>query len=281
MLPLVSVVIPYYNDGKYIHETLESIQHQTYKNVEIILVDDGSTEKESIRIFDDLKKIGFQTYRQKNAGPSAARNLGISHSRGKYILPVDADDKIRPIYIEKAVHYMESHTQCGIVYCKAEFFGARSGLWNLPKYSIEQMLLNNCIFVSALFKRTDWETVHGYDSNMKYGLEDYEFWLSIIELGQGVYCIPEVLFLYRIKSVSRNTRFEKRGEVYAETYEYILRKHMKLYTRYWIDVILMLRNENYELRKRYNKLVNKIPFYTLFKGLSSKKKQKVKNLLGL
>lgn len=268
MLPLVSVVIPYYNDGKYIHETLESIQHQTYKNVEIILVDDGSTEKESIRVFDDLKKIGFQTYRQKNAGPSAARNLGISHSRGKYILPVDADDKIRPIYIEKAVHYMESHTQCGIVYCKAEFFGARSGLWNLPKYSIEQMLLNNCIFVSALFKRTDWETVHGYDSNMKYGLEDYEFWLSIIELGQGVYCIPEVLFLYRIKSVSRNTRFEKRGEVYAETYEYILRKHMKLYTRYWIDVILMLRNENYELRKRYNKLVNKIPFYTLFKGLS-------------
>ncbi len=207
--------------------------------------------------------------------------MGISHSRGKYILPVDADDKIRPIYIEKAVHYMESHTQCGIVYCKAEFFGARSGLWNLPKYSIEQMLLNNCIFVSALFKRTDWETVHGYDSNMKYGLEDYEFWLSIIELGQGVYCIPEVLFLYRIKSVSRNTRFEKRGEVYAETYEYILRKHMKLYTRYWIDVILMLRNENYELRKRYNKLVNKIPFYTLFKGLSSKKKQKVKNLLGL
>lgn len=281
MLPLVSVVIPYYNDGKYIHETLESIQHQTYKNVEIILVDDGSTEKESIRVFDDLKKIGFQTYRQKNAGPSAARNLGISHSRGKYILPVDADDKIRPIYIEKAVHYMESHTQCGIVYCKAEFFGARSGLWNLPKYSIEQMLLNNCIFVSALFKRTDWETVHGYDSNMKYGLEDYEFWLSIIELGQGVYCIPEVLFLYRIKSVSRNTRFEKRGEVYAETYEYILRKHMKLYNRYWIDVILMLRNENYELRKRYNKLVNKIPFYTLFKGLSSKKKQKVKNLLGL
>lgn len=281
MLPLVSVVIPYYNDGKYIHETLESIQHQTYKNVEIILVDDGSTEKESIRVFDDLKKIGFQTYRQKNAGPSAARNLGISHSRGKYILPVDADDKIRPIYIEKAVHYMESHTQCGIVYCKAEFFGARSGLWNLPKYSIEQMLLNNCIFVSALFKRTDWETVHGYDSNMKYGLEDYEFWLSIIELGQGVYCIPEVLFLYRIKSVSRNTRFEKRGEVYAETYEYILRKHMKLYTRYWIDVILILRNENYELRKRYNKLVNKIPFYTLFKGLSSKKKQKVKNLLGL
>lgn len=281
MLPLVSVVIPYYNDGKYIHETLESIQHQTYRNVEIILVDDGSTEKESIRVFDDLKKLGFQTYRQENAGPSAARNLAISHSKGKYILPVDADDKIRPAYIEKAVQYMENHAQCGIVYCKAKFFGARNGLWDLPQYSIKQMLLNNCIFVTALFRRTDWETVHGYDSNMKYGLEDYEFWLSIIELGRSVYCIPEVLFLYRIKSISRNTRFEKRGDVYAETYEYILRKHMKLYTRYWIDVILMLRNENYELRKRYNKLVNKIPFYTLFKGLSSKKKQEVKNLLGL
>lgn len=281
MPPLVSVVIPYYNDGKYIHETLESIQHQTYRNVEIILVDDGSTEQESIRVFDDLKMLGFQTYRQENTGPSAARNLAISHSKGKYILPVDADDKIRPTYIEKAVQYMENHAQCGIVYCKAKFFGARNGLWDLPEYSIKQMLLDNCIFVTALFRRTDWETVHGYDSNMKYGLEDYEFWLSIIELGQGVYCIPEVLFLYRIKSISRNTRFEKRGEVYAETYEYILRKHMKLYTRYWIDVILMLRNENYELGKRYNRLINKIPFYTSFKRLNPEKKQKIRRFLGL
>lgn len=281
MLPLVSVVIPYYNDGKYIHETLESIQHQTYRNVEIILVDDGSTEKESIRVFDDLKKLGFQTYRQENAGPSAARNLAISHSKGKYILPVDADDKIRPAYIEKAVQYMENHAQCGIVYCKAKFFGARNGLWDLPEYSIKQMLLNNCIFVTALFRRTDWETVHGYDSNMKYGLEDYEFWLSIIELRRSVYCIPEVLFLYRIKKVSRNTRFEKHGEVYAETYEYILRKHMKLYTRYWIDVILMLRMENYELGKRYNRLINKIPFYTSLKRLNPEKKQKIRRFLGL
>ena len=193
--------------------------------MEIILVDDGSTEKESIRVFDDLKKLGFQTYRQENAGPSAARNLAISHSKGKYILPVDADDKIRPAYIEKAVQYMENHAQCGIVYCKAIFFGARNGLWDLPQYSIKQMLLNNCIFVSALFKRTDWETVHGYDSNMKYGLEDYEFWLSILELGHDVYCIPETLFLYRIKNISRSTRFEENRDSYINTYEYILIKH--------------------------------------------------------
>ena len=164
---------------------------------------------------------------------------------------------------------------------RLNFFGARNGLWDLPEYSIKQMLLNNCIFVTALFRRTDWETVHGYDSNMKYGLEDYEFWLSIIELGQGVYCIPEVLVLYRIKSISRNTKFEKRGEVYAETYEYILRKHMKLYTRYWIDVILMLRKENYELGERYNRLINKIPFYTSLKRLNPEKKQKIRRFLGL
>lgn len=281
MLPLVSVVIPYYNDGKYIHETLESIQHQTYKNVEIILVDDGSTEKESIRIFDDLKKIGFQTYRQKNAGPSAARNLGISHSKGKYILPVDADDKIRPIYIEKAVQYMESHTQCGIVYCKAEFFGARSGLWNLPKYSIEQMLINNCIFVSALFRKDDWEKAHGYDSNMKYGLEDYEFWLSILELGHDVYCIPETLFLYRIKNISRSTRFEENRDRYISTYDYILKKHKELYAPHWMDVISLMRKENAKLEDKYIRLVNRIPFYGWLKGLDNKKKQRLKKFLGL
>jgi SPX domain protein involved in polyphosphate accumulation len=95
------------------------------------------------------------------------------------------------------------------------------------------------------------------------------------------YCIPEVLFVYRIKSISRNTRFEKRGEVYAETYEYILRKHMKLYTRYWIDVILMLRKENYELGKRYSRLINKIPFHGAIKRLNTKQKQKIKTFLGL
>lgn len=141
MLPLVSVIIPYYNDGKYIHETLESVKNQTYQNVEIILVDDGSTEEDSIRIFDDLKRLGFKTYRQENAGPSVARNNAISHSKGKYVLPVDADDKIDSTYIEKAVIYMEEHEQCGIVYCQAKFFGMRRGLWNLPKYSLKQMLL--------------------------------------------------------------------------------------------------------------------------------------------
>ena len=76
MLPLVSVVIPYYNDGKHIHETLESIQHQTYRNVEIILVDDGSTEKESIRVFDDLKKVRISNIQTRKCWPIRCQKFG-------------------------------------------------------------------------------------------------------------------------------------------------------------------------------------------------------------
>ena len=283
MLPLVSVIIPYYNDGKYIHETLESIQNQTYQNVEIILVDDGSTEVDSIQIFNDLKRkrLGFKTYRQENAGPSVARNNAISHSKGKYILPVDADDKIDFTYIEKAVKYMEEHEQCGIVYCQAKFFGMRSGRWNLPKYSLKQILFNNCIFVTALFRKADWEKVHGYDSNMRHGIEDYEFWLSIIELGRSVYCLPEVLFLYRIKGASRSTRFEEQRDAFIKTYEYIVRKHEKLYTPYFIDITLMLREENIRLEEKYSRLANMIPFYGLLKRLDTGKKQQIKRFFGL
>lgn len=116
---------------------------------------------------------------------------------------------------------------------------------------------------------------------MRHGIEDYEFWLSILELGRSVYCLPEVLFLYRIKSVSRSTRFEGQRDAFIKTYEYIIRKHEKLYTPYLIDITLMLREENMRLEEKYSRLANMIPFYGLLKRLDTGKKQKIKRFLGL
>ncbi|WP_288930519.1 hypothetical protein [uncultured Dialister sp.] len=116
---------------------------------------------------------------------------------------------------------------------------------------------------------------------MKYGLEDYEFWLSILELGHDVYCIPETLFLYRIKNISRSTRFEENRDSYISTYDYILNKHKELYAAHWIDVISLMRKENAKLEDKYIRLVNRIPFYGWLKGLDNKKKQRLKKFLGL
>ena len=115
-IPLVSVIIPYFNDGKYIKESLQSVSEQTYSHIEVILIDDGSTDANSVREFDALKMDCLKKVKEINSGPSVARNLGIQQARGKYILPLDADDKIEPSYIEKAVKYLEKHSDCGIVY---------------------------------------------------------------------------------------------------------------------------------------------------------------------
>ena len=259
MVSKVSVIIPYYNDGKYIAETLYSVNQQTYSNIEIILIDDGSDDTESIRIFDEIKLKDGIKLREVNAGPSVARNLGISHANGKYILPLDADDKIAPSYIEKAVEVLEKKPQCGIVYSKAAFFGVDGGRWNLPPFSMGKMLISNIIFNAGLFRKKDWEACGGYDESLKAGIEDWEFWLSILALKRDVYQINEVLFYYRIKKISRNQKFGKNQDLIRKTYFDIQAKHKDLYKNFFDEYLLASRewmlNQSFALQELQQKTI--------------------------
>lgn len=259
MVPKVSVVIPYYNDGKYIAETLYSVNQQSYSNIEIILIDDGSTDTESIHIFDGIQLNNGVKLRETNAGPSAARNLGISHAAGKYILPLDADDKIDTSYVEKAVEILERNPSCGIVYSHGAFLGIDGGKWNLPPFSMGRMLISNIIFNAGLFRRDDWKACGGYDESLKAGIEDWEFWLSILELEREVYQIPEVLFYYRIKKVSRNQQFGKKQDIIRKTCFAIQEKHKDLYKRFFDEYLLASReyilNQGFALQELQQKTI--------------------------
>ena len=107
IMPLVSIVIPYYNGGEFVRETVVSAISQSYKNIEIIIVDDGSTEEESIRIFDQLEHPILRKIRTKNQGLSMARNTGISLANGDFILPLDCDDLISNTYVQCAIEKFE------------------------------------------------------------------------------------------------------------------------------------------------------------------------------
>lgn len=239
----VSIITPCYNDGKYIEETIHSILSQTYKNWEMIIIDDGSEDNETIDILKKVELIyNIQVIKTNHVGPAEARNIGIKHSCGEFILPVDADDLIDNTYIEKAVQQMNNNNNIGIVYCHADLFGIKTGPWELPEYSIDKMLLDNIIFVSALFRKSDWEQVGGFKSNMEHGMEDYDFWLSIIELGREVYQLPEVLFHYRVKEYSRTTKFHKNIENVKETYKTIYIQHKVLYEKYRDKYAIVLRD---------------------------------------
>lgn len=201
--PKVSVIIPCFNQGLYIDEAVESVLNQTLQDFEIIIVNDGSTDFFTINKLNDYNKPKCKVINISNQGPSIARNTAIAASSGEYILPLDADDKIGSKYLEEAAKILDEENEIGIVYCEAEYFGAKTGRWDLQDFSVERMLIKNMIFCCGMFRKDDFLKTKGYNPNMIYGDEDWDFWLSLIEIGTGVYKLSDVHFYYRIKDNSR------------------------------------------------------------------------------
>lgn len=204
--PLVSIIIPAYNCEAYLGECLDSVLAQTYPYWECVVVDDGSTDGTFAAAESYSKRDNrIRCFRQENQGPSVARNNGIHASTGDYILPLDGDDIIEPTYIEKAIGHFEKQPETKLVYCQASFFGEKQGVWQLPVYNYDELLWNNLVFNSAVYRRSDYDKTSGYNPNMVYGFEDWDFWLSLLGSEDQVYRIDEVLFHYRIKNESRNS----------------------------------------------------------------------------
>ena len=228
-MPKVSVIIPCYNQGAFIKEAVDSVLAQTFQDFEIIIVNDGSSDAKTNEFLSNFTAPKTTVLSlAENQGPSVARNVAIKAAKGKYILPLDADDKIAPTYLEKAFNVLEQNISVGIVYCKANLFGIQTGEWDLKPYSLKEILNGNCIFVSACFRKSDWEHVGGFNNNMIHSLEDWDFWLSLIEKGIEVYQIPETLFFYRKHFVSRTVNAS--GADKSSKCQIIL-NHLPLYIR--------------------------------------------------
>lgn len=245
----VSVIIPCFNHGKYFDEAVESVLNQTYDSFEIIVINDGSTDRYTIDKLNSFSKPKTHIIHTENRGLSHARNIGIKNAKGIYILPLDADDKIANTYIKKAVSVFEDTKNVGIVYCDAYLFGSpyQEGIWNLPPYSLENILINNMIFASAFFRRSDWEKVGGYDEEMKHGNEDHDFWLKLIELGVTVYKIPEVLFYYRRLGDSMVHRITDEQDLNSRIKMFYNNK--KLYIDNYVSIIKRITLLERQIRK--------------------------------
>lgn len=225
--PRVAIVVPVFNPGAFLVETLASIRSQTHP-CELVLVDDGSTDSVTRDILASEESGGERVLRRDNGGSAAARNTGIRATRATYILPVDADDLIEPTYVEQAVAVMESSPDVGVVYCRADRFGDAHGPWALPPYSAAAMAVDNVVFATGMFRRSDWELVGGYDESLRLGGEDWDFWLSLIERGRKVVQLRDTLFHYRIHGDARSF---KRHEV-AELYATVFRKHERFFVEH-------------------------------------------------
>jgi len=254
---LVSIVIPCYNAGPELNDAIASALEQTHPAIEIVVVDDGSTRPETLELLRNPQWPRTRIFHKENGGPATARNLAISHARGRYILPLDADDHIDPTYVEKAVALMDAQEDIGIVYCKALKFGAENGLWQLPAYTLREIVIDNVIFVTSLFRRDDWTRVGGFSESLRLGIEDYDFWVKIVALGRQVRQLDEALFHYRVGHVSRTTGFQQDRGAVVKTYADIFRNNLAFYgqhAEYLFEHRFGLYDELLKYRARYGRV---------------------------
>lgn len=258
----VSVIVPCYNQGIFLSECLDSVLSSTYKNWECLIINDGSTDNtEDIAKLYCNKDNRFKYIHQNNQGVSAARNNGILASHGEFILPLDGDDKIHPTYIEKALHVFHNNPDVKLVYCLCRKFGRKNVLYNLPPYDYNKLIWGNLIFCSAFYKRIDYDKTGGYNINMREGLEDWDFWLSLLKRNDKVFRIDEELFFYRSKNDSRGHGSVKHM---SNLLKQIYRNHKDIYEPYTEQIIedhhTLLRTQELE---RENNYIKSSPAYKL------------------
>jgi glycosyltransferase involved in cell wall biosynthesis len=237
--------MPCYNQSKFLEEAVESVLKSQYPEWELIIVNDGSTDNSS-QVGMELalqypNQITFID--QENKGPAEARNLGIGKALGKYILPLDGDDKISPNYISEAVKILESNPEVKVVYCEAEKFGTESGPWKLKPFSLPALAKDNMIFVSSLYRKSDWERCGGYDARMIWGWEDWEFWINVLKGGGQVIKLPITGFYYRVRSNSRRKSVNNLDK--KKTIDLINQKHPDFLQQYLNGPLRFQRSLSY------------------------------------
>ncbi len=198
--PIISIVTPYYNSGKTIDETYNSIMNQTYPFFEWIIVDDGSKDKDSVKKLKEVEKRDsrIKAFHQENGGPAQARDLGIKKTSNsvKYVFFLDSDDVIDPTTLECLYWTLETHKDASFAYTSVANFGSREFLWE--KYlTIEHEKEENLITVSAMVKKEDLLEVGCFGIKEKAMYEDWNLWLKLIKAGKKPIRVSAPLFWYR------------------------------------------------------------------------------------
>ena len=218
----VTVIIPCYNQGYFLLEALESLKRCDSRLFEIIIIDDGSTDPDTLRILDDVRASGYQVVRQENKGLSGARNTGIRSATTAFLLFLDADNKVRPGFFTKGIEILSNDPTVSVVYGNGEYFGDQSGIRKQGPFNLQKQLLVNYIDACAMVRRSVFDRVGYFDEHMRSGWEDWEMWLRIAFAGDRFVYVDDVFFDYRVRNDSMSKAvFAYRERVNAiENYVY-------------------------------------------------------------
>lgn len=199
--PAVSVITAFFNPGEVVRETAMSVLEQTLTNWEWLIVDDASTDADSVRLLDELATLDprIRVIRAPhNAGPGAARNLGARHARATVLFFLDADDLIEPTMLEKVAWQMASRPDTSAVSTYEVGFGAQEYLWPHGFHTPELFLSECPVGAHAVGVRAEaFARVGGFDESIRGGMEDWDLWFRFASAGLWGTTIPEYLSWYR------------------------------------------------------------------------------------
>lgn len=223
----VSVIIPCYDDGKYLMEAVESVEKCDKSIYEIIIVDDGSSDKETLNVLDSMARRGHRVIRINHSDLAAARNAGAKKTKYPYFLFLDADNKIEKECVTESIKIFSQNPKAGIIYGDRHEFG----LWDKnviqQEFDISKQIFFNTIDACVVVRKETFENCGGFDENL-YIWEDWEFFLNAFEKGWDFVRIPKVMFHYRIRKNSISSRNKIRKNR-VEGLKYIYRKHYQLF----------------------------------------------------
>ena len=270
--PRISIVIPCYNHGHYIDDAIISVLASTFQDFEIIVVNDGSVDPQTIGILNVLSHPKTRVINQDHQGLARARNNGIKQARGDYFLPLDADDTIEPDFLEKAYWILEANPNLGFVYSYAQLIGDEHYIWKTIEYNFYELLWDNGISVCSLVRKKAWEEVGGYNPNMVYGYEDWDFWINLGKNGWFGHLITEPLYNQRKHGVTKTALDQSRVllDIMKNNHKEIFydKKRLRELKKQWSSEIplqgLLLRIKNRLLGSRLMFLVKAHFFKSIY-----------------
>ncbi|GGD84806.1 glycosyltransferase family 2 protein [Planktosalinus lacus] len=248
--PLVSVIIPTYNRGTFLKQALQSVADQTYKNIEILVVDDGSSSDENQRICKQYTNVSYIKI-PNSGGPAKPRNTGIRKAKGKFIAFLDDDDLWMPFKIETQVNILSENLSFGLTHSPCQVIDengklqdiiiGRPGTYNLKHGDVSMKMLGNWTLMmpTPLVRKSVIEQVGYFNESIPSALEDVEFWTRCSFITKFYYC-DKPLALYRKHDQNISTANDK----------YI---NLPLYLK---KILNNQYNQNRITKKQYNQLLN-------------------------
>ncbi|WP_439272355.1 glycosyltransferase [Pseudochrobactrum sp. HB0163] len=240
--PILSVVIPHYNLGDLVKETVRSVIISTLTNIEIIIVDDGSTDEKSKKIIEELPSLDqrIKLIKKKNSGVADTRNIGVAAARAKYIALLDADDTIEPTYYERAVSILEHYNNVGFVGCWNNDFDDTGTLkiWTTFNPEMPRQLIFNSTNCAGIIVRKEAYLAHAqHDPELGMFLDDWDSTIGLVCAGIRGVMIPHALFNYRVRPGSL---FQDKAHLWEKNYNFIINKHHKTFEKYSREIIAFL-----------------------------------------